>query len=1057
MFVGREAGEAYEMTRNLHHLRSVGFIKAETEADRLPLDQWQLPNVLDICRAHRSKVNIDEIPKSRPFEDGSGDIRIRLLASVLRIADACDVHCSRSPETVFEIHKEFIPRVSKEHWRKHFRMAHVRFNWDKSCIDIPINLPENDLEQTEQRRMASLIKTELTAELRSVENIFEEYGINLFHADIIDYVKGEYIDFSHTDEKDTLGWAISPFAKKSIAQALDVLLFQPMSSQEEVDHCFVEIPVIKELMQEIEKSDFKNNYLFCSHPRTGKTSMLAYLSAKASEKGFTVYWFSRQMNIPKISEFIHRLSVMTSVDEGTIVVFDNIHEDKQILSLISDLRKQHPTVVIWCASRISEFANIRAQWAEMGESFFEKEMPGYLDSTSIKLFLDKYSELIDEETERLILKKQNVTAYYLVDVYRQLKRNSLSDTGLLPKEVVAQISLDVREDNKKTFGSLDDMERMALKVVSFLKMIPRTLLENILLKIDSVKGAGIVDSLLTRRIVFLSKSLAPTYRKVEVETINIFDSFKEFVIEQLFELETNKMIPSLLISEARDCTDEIPHALLSLMNMYDALNDVQKAETKNIIFAKRDNPFVMNIASKLASRDTEYLALAKDAYDSFPEIESGILAGFGYAFDKAKDYLQSITYYVKALEFVPNNAIWLHNLAHSYDEINDIVSAVAYMERAVSLNKKYLDCLGVIYSKAGMDNDAFECYQQKLADDPRHSKTWNNIGNIYGKREDYDKQRECYEKALEIKPEFIWSLKGLARYYFHQKNYQKSAEYSLRGIAQDEKDGECWSLLGRAQFELGNYTEAKEALEKTIELNWAMCREYEYMGHIYGEMGDHENEIYYYKKTIEYHPEHESAYINLGLTYVGLHDFSLAQTYFLKFIELDSSEESDNYSYARKQLIFLNSMIKLETRSLTEEEQNELDGNVLNSLAYELILMERFGDADELLNAGLKKAPDFSYLYASKGMNYLRQGQVQSGHELYLQAISMSPDDINLKQKYHYEYGRALRIDAQFDKALQELESALHSEAKYVPRADIQVEILKAQQDDTTNNPVSPI
>lgn len=441
MFQGREPGEPYETTRSKHHLRSVEFIKTETEGGRLPLDQWQLPNVLDICRAHRSKVNIDEIPKSRPFEDGSGDIRIRLLASLLRVADACDVHYSRAPETVFEIHKEFIPRISKEHWRKHFRMAHVRFNWDKSCIDIPINLPEDDLEQTEQRRMASLIKTELTAELRSVEKIFEEYCINLFHADIIDYIKGEYIDFSHIEEKDPLGWAISPFAKKSIAQALDVLLFQPMACQEEVEHCYVEIPVIKELMQEIEKADFRKNYLFCSHPRTGKTSMLAYLSTKASEKGFNVYWFSRQVSVPKIREFIDRLSVMASVDEGTIVVFDNIHEDQQILSLIDELRKQQPNVVIWCASRISEFANLRAQWDEIGESFIKKEMPGYLISTSIKLFLDKYRELIDEETERLILSNQNVTAYYLVDVYRQLKRNSLADTGLLPKEVVAQISL----------------------------------------------------------------------------------------------------------------------------------------------------------------------------------------------------------------------------------------------------------------------------------------------------------------------------------------------------------------------------------------------------------------------------------------------------------------------------------------------------------------------------------------------------------------------------------------------------------------------------------------
>ena len=175
--------------------------------------------------------------------------------------------------------------------------------------------------------------------------------------------------------------------------------------------------------------------------------------------------------------------------------------------------------------------------------------------------------------------------------------------------------------------------------------------------------------------------------------------------------------------------------------------------------------------------------------------------------------------------------------------------------------------------------------------------------------------------------------------------------------------------------------------------------------------------------------------MKLGLLHKEHRDFKLAQHYLLKVIELDSSEDAEYYRFAQNILLFVNSMIKIATRALTAEEQNELTGEVLNGLAYELILMKRFGEADELLTTGLKKTPDLSYLYATKGMNHLRQGQVQPGHELYLKAIGMSPDDANLRQKFHYEYGRALRIDGQFNKALQELESALHSESKYVPHA----------------------
>jgi hypothetical protein len=52
MFVGKEKGEFYEITRKHHHLRSVEFIKKEFKVGRLPLDKWHLPNVLDITRAH---------------------------------------------------------------------------------------------------------------------------------------------------------------------------------------------------------------------------------------------------------------------------------------------------------------------------------------------------------------------------------------------------------------------------------------------------------------------------------------------------------------------------------------------------------------------------------------------------------------------------------------------------------------------------------------------------------------------------------------------------------------------------------------------------------------------------------------------------------------------------------------------------------------------------------------------------------------------------------------------------------------------------------------------
>jgi len=1045
MFVDRESGEAYEMTRSQHHLRSVNFIKKEAESGRLPIDQWQLPNILDICRAHRSKVQIEEIPKRRPSEDGSGDIRVRLLASLFRIADACDVHYSRAPETVFKIHEEFIPLISKDHWRKHFRMAHVRFNWDKSCIDVPINFPEGDLEQTEQLRLAGSIKTELTAELRSVEKCFEEYGIKLFHADIIDYAKGEYVDLSHFEEKNGLGWALSSFAKKSSSRALDVLLFQPILAQEEVDHCYVETDLIRDLIQEVENADFKNNYLFCSQPRTGKTSLLAYLSAKAITKGFNVYWFSRQMSVPKIDEFIYKLSFMGSLDEGTILVFDNIHEDEHILSLIHDLRKQKPNIVIWCATRITEFVNLRSKWSEINSGFIEKQVPGYLSTKSIKLFLNKYREMIDEEIERLILQKKNITAYYLVDIYRQLKGNSLSDVKLLPQDVVKQIALDIKEDNKKSYNALDEMERMALKIISFLKITSKTLLENLLKKIDSKKSVGVVDSLLKRQIVFSSIAVLPINRKDEIETVDIFDSFKEFVYQHLLEFEKKTLIPNLLISDASECIAEIPHSLLSLTNIYKKLNEDQRKQVKEIVFAKQNNFFILYVASNLAVKDKDYLQLATIAYDAAAEIDIAIVADFGGAFYQAKDHSQAIKFFTKALKVVPNDARWLHYLAHAYAGVNDLDSAVINMEKAASTDKKYLDCLGLIYQKLNRDNEAIECYKEALARDPVDAEAWNNLGVLYRKQNEYDKAKDCYDKALEIKPDFIWSIKGLAMYWQERSDYKKSEEYCLKAIKITDDDAHTWYLLGQAKYYLTDYNDAIKSFERCIQLNPGHCMPYSYLGDIYQKLNDDEKQIYYYNKTIEVHPDHVSAYFKIARVYIERRKYQIARDYFLKIIESDSNCESESYRLATRKLIFVNTMLKLEANCLTEEDKDALDGHVLNELSFELIEIGRYREAEEFLVMGIEKTPDFSYLYATKGLLYFKQGQLKQGLELYLHAISMSPDDIALKQKFNYEYGKALRIDGQANNALHELEIALHSSSEYVPKKEIEEEILKAK------------
>jgi tetratricopeptide (TPR) repeat protein len=132
------------------------------------------------------------------------------------------------------------------------------------------------------------------------------------------------------------------------------------------------------------------------------------------------------------------------------------------------------------------------------------------------------------------------------------------------------------------------------------------------------------------------------------------------------------------------------------------------------------------------------------------------------------------------------------------------------------------------------------------------------------------------------------------------------------------------------------------------------------------------------------------------------------------------------------------------------QQRERSDAQLLNNTAYALITAGLLDEAVEVLEMGLEKDPNYSYLYATKGLIYFRQGDVNRGRELYEQAIKMSPDDLDLRRKFHYEHGIALRIQGNFDEAIEELECALNTASEYVLDEQIEVEIWKAEREDAS-------
>ena len=206
-------------------------------------------------------------------------------------------------------------------------------------------------------------------------------------------------------------------------------------------------------------------------------------------------------------------------------------------------------------------------------------------------------------------------------------------------------------------------------------------------------------------------------------------------------------------------------------------------------------------------------------------------------------------------------------------------------------------------------------------------------------------------------------------------------------------------------------------------------------------------------------PSRSLAHVFLGNALQGLGELERAQKEYKIALELDPGKESQAHVDARKELD--NVEVKLEAREVVKlvkqghspdlQQCNVLSAKALNLIAYDMIMSEgQFDKIAAIVEIGLGKDPGFNYLYATKGLLHFRQGDIEQGCALYKQAISMSPDDLPLQQKFHYEYGIALRNYGKFKEAIYEFECAQKTAAEYVPDDQISAEMRKAQQGDNS-------
>ncbi|MCZ6818838.1 MAG: tetratricopeptide repeat protein [Calditrichaeota bacterium] len=95
-------------------------------------------------------------------------------------------------------------------------------------------------------------------------------------------------------------------------------------------------------------------------------------------------------------------------------------------------------------------------------------------------------------------------------------------------------------------------------------------------------------------------------------------------------------------------------------------------------------------------------------------------------------------------------------LALSLDEKGEVKAAEAY-QKAIAAGDCLADAycnLGILQSKAGRTDEAFDSFTKSLKHAPRHLESHYNLANLYFEIGDLRLAREHYEIAVKIEPRF---------------------------------------------------------------------------------------------------------------------------------------------------------------------------------------------------------------------------------------------------------------------------------------------------------------
>jgi tetratricopeptide (TPR) repeat protein len=291
-------------------------------------------------------------------------------------------------------------------------------------------------------------------------------------------------------------------------------------------------------------------------------------------------------------------------------------------------------------------------------------------------------------------------------------------------------------------------------------------------------------------------------------------------------------------------------------------------------------------------------------------------------FNRNKDWLNSLTFWSKAVELSPQSSRAHNNLGRAYAISKQVEKSMDSFNRAIELDKgnydayynrgilrnntgnideavidinKSLDLfpdagayysLGIILERMGKVTEAEEAYRDSIKENEYYVPAYDNLGSLYFAQGNFEQAKKVFEKGILIDPEYpsIWHNYGVL--FFQQNQLDKAAEAFERALELDNYYQKAYNNLGLVLFYQGDYEKAEKMLTKALVISPNNPITYSNMGAVYNQTKQYQKAIAAYKTLLSLEPKHAKAYHNLAVVYLNIGDFEKAEENALKALEL---------------------------------------------------------------------------------------------------------------------------------------------------------------------------